>query len=99
MSEQDLDWTWPELLRGGIAMFSAFVVMYALSFVEIAMSYTIRHGVDGPILTLFKTVWGQPWKLAAFNMVFVLVVLLMVGAVLGYYGFKWVRRGLRLRRR
>jgi len=77
-----------ELFRGGIIMLVVFCVMYAVVFVEIAMSF--RPNPDGPILLLLKTRLLS-LESAGYYMVMILDILMMAGAALCYYGIKWVR--------
>ena len=77
-----------ELFRGGIIMLAVFCVLYALVFVEIAMSF--RPNPGGPILLLLKTRLPSS-ELAGYYVVMILDILMMAGAGLCYYGIKWVR--------
>ena len=79
-----------ELFRGGIIMLAVFCVLYALVFVEIAMSF--RPNPDGPILLLIETRFPSP-ELAGYYMVTILDILVIAGACLWHYGIKWVRNG------
>lgn len=95
MSKQD--WTSKELLGIGIAMLAGFAGIYTIAIAEILQSFT-KKGPDGMILTFFKTIIGNPWNIAGYNMMLVLTIILLVGGVVGYYGIKTVKISLNLRR-
>ncbi len=80
------------MLKTGLLLLSFFLLMYSVAFVEISMSFT-SEGRDGIILTFYKTILGYPWDRAGYSMMLVLTMLLMVGAVFGYYGVKVLRQG------
>lgn len=94
MSEKD--WTWKESLRIGAALLAAFAVMYTIVIAEIPQSFK-RGGTEGMILTFFKTIIGNSWDGAGYNMMLVLTILLIGGGAMGNYGIKIVKRSLSVR--
>jgi len=87
--EQDLDFTREELLRRGVAMLVVFTVIYAVILIEIVMSF--RPNPNGVILLLFTFV-VHDLNVAGYYMVMFLDVVGIIGALLGFYGIRWVCR-------
>lgn len=87
-------WTLKELLKCSMLLLSGFVVMYAVVLAE-TPSFS-REGRQGVILIFFKTIIGNNSIDAGYNMMLILTVLILVGAVFAYYGFKCLHRGLKM---
>ena len=86
----DPEWARKRLLRIGIVLLTAFAIIYAISVIEVALSFT-PEGYDGPILELYD-ILGYQWDYAGYNMMLALTILLLFGGVMGYYGVKAIKR-------